>query len=213
MVCNGSVCPCTQTEETYVCTDSQTVYLRDQMTRTPSLANPPILTTPPGIPASRPHYTPFTRSIKNVTTSFIKPYKRFITPSIIMPICWKPSVITPQCHMDDPLSNRWEYWKPECPRVPGLQLIILKHPVGNLVDDHPKKRDNIDKISLFDTILTELLSTIDDFITSLKYNDKHMAIVNRIKIPKNPVLRKLAYTHLKSYHKFRPLSFYGMKNY
>ena len=54
MVCNGSVCPCTQTEETYVCTDSQTVYLRDQMTRTPSLANLLILTMPPGTPSSQP---------------------------------------------------------------------------------------------------------------------------------------------------------------
>ena len=37
---NNSVYPCTQTEEYYVCTDSQTVYLRDQMTKTLSITNP-----------------------------------------------------------------------------------------------------------------------------------------------------------------------------
>ena len=46
--CTGSFCPCTHTDKYYVRTDGQTVYLRDQKTRTPLLANPPIQTTPPG---------------------------------------------------------------------------------------------------------------------------------------------------------------------
>ena len=46
--CNGSVCPCTPTEEQYVRTDDQTVYLQYQTNRIPSLSNPPIQTTPPG---------------------------------------------------------------------------------------------------------------------------------------------------------------------
>ena len=53
-VCNGIVFPCTHTEEYYVCTYCQMVYLRDQMTRTPSLSNPPIGTTPPGTPKKEP---------------------------------------------------------------------------------------------------------------------------------------------------------------
>ena len=52
--CNGSVCTCTQTEKYYVLTDGQTVYLRDQMTRTPSLANPPIRKTPQGTSFTAP---------------------------------------------------------------------------------------------------------------------------------------------------------------
>ena len=56
--CNGSVCPCTQTEEWYVCTCGQKVYLRYQTTRTTSLANLLIQTTPPG--------TPFTASLHGI---------------------------------------------------------------------------------------------------------------------------------------------------
>ena len=52
--CNGSLCPCIHTEELYVRTDNQTVYIQDQTTRTPSLANPPIRTTPPGTPFTDP---------------------------------------------------------------------------------------------------------------------------------------------------------------
>ena len=47
-VCNMSVFAHTQTWEKYVHTDGQTVYLWDQTTRTPSLANLLIQTTPPG---------------------------------------------------------------------------------------------------------------------------------------------------------------------
>ena len=47
-LCNGRVCPCIQTEEQYVHTDFQTIYLQDQTTQTPSLANPPVPMTPPG---------------------------------------------------------------------------------------------------------------------------------------------------------------------
>ena len=46
--CNRSIYICTQTEEYYVCRNVKTVYLREQTTRTPSLANLPIQTTPPG---------------------------------------------------------------------------------------------------------------------------------------------------------------------
>ena len=44
---NERVCPCTQTEEYYVCTDGQMVYLRDQMAQKPSIANPLVPTMPP----------------------------------------------------------------------------------------------------------------------------------------------------------------------
>ena len=54
--CNGSVCPCSQTENWYICTYGQTVYIRDQTTITPSLKNPPIPTTPPRTPAPWTHY-------------------------------------------------------------------------------------------------------------------------------------------------------------
>ena len=46
--CNWSVCTCTQSEEYYVCTNGQKVYLWDQTTRKPSLANPLVLKTLPG---------------------------------------------------------------------------------------------------------------------------------------------------------------------
>ena len=48
MGCNGSIYPRTQTEEQYVHTYGQTVYLQYQTTRTTSLANPSIQTMPPG---------------------------------------------------------------------------------------------------------------------------------------------------------------------
>ena len=51
---NGSVCPCNQTEKQYIRTDGQTVYLRDHMTRTPSIANSPIQKTPAGTPSLFP---------------------------------------------------------------------------------------------------------------------------------------------------------------
>ena len=57
--CNGSACSFNYTEEQYVCTDGQTVYLRYHTTGTPSLANPPIQMTLPGTPpppTSRPRY-------------------------------------------------------------------------------------------------------------------------------------------------------------
>ena len=50
-VCNWSVCPCTHTEEYYVYTDGHTFYLQYHMTRTTSLANPIVQTTPPGTPS------------------------------------------------------------------------------------------------------------------------------------------------------------------
>ena len=52
--CDKSVCTCAQIEEKYVRTDNQTVYLQDQTTRTPSLANPPIQTTLTGTPFTSP---------------------------------------------------------------------------------------------------------------------------------------------------------------
>ena len=52
--CNRSVFPCTYTEEWYVSTYSQSVYLRYQTTITPSLANPPIIETSPGTPLHGP---------------------------------------------------------------------------------------------------------------------------------------------------------------
>ena len=64
---------------------------------------------------------------------------------------------------------------------------------------------NISKVNLFDTLPMEILSTIDAWITSLKYNDNHMPTVKQIKSPKYPVLCKLVYTHLKPYHNFGPL--------
>ena len=113
----------------------------------------------------------------------------------------------------NPFSNRWEYWKPERPQEPGHQLILPERPEGTLVDNHPTKRVNITKFGLFYTLPMKLLSTIYDWITSLKYNDKHMAITNWIKSPKNHVLCKLAYTHLKPYHNFGPISFYSTNKY
>ena len=40
-----------------------------------------------------------------------------------------------------------------------------------------------------------------------------MAATNQIKSPKNTVIRKLGYTHLKPYHNFGPLSFYATTKY
>ena len=51
---NRIVCPCTQTEESYVHIYGQTVYLRDQTTQTPSLDNLPLIMTPPGTPLHGP---------------------------------------------------------------------------------------------------------------------------------------------------------------
>ena len=47
-LCNGSIWPCTYTEEYYIQIDGQTVYLRYHMDQTPWLANPPVQRTPPG---------------------------------------------------------------------------------------------------------------------------------------------------------------------
>ena len=46
-LCNGSVSPCTHTEEYYIRTDSQTVYIQYQMSQTTSLVNPKLQKTPP----------------------------------------------------------------------------------------------------------------------------------------------------------------------
>ena len=81
------------------------------------------------------------------------------------------------------------------------------------MDYRPKKRVKIAKVGLFDTLPMEILYTIGDWFNSLKDNDKHMAIVKRIKSPKNPILCKIAYTHLKPYHNFGPLSLYCTNNY
>ena len=51
-VCNGGVCPCTQTYEYPIWTVSQTIYLQYQMDQTSSLANIPVQTTPPGTPVT-----------------------------------------------------------------------------------------------------------------------------------------------------------------
>ena len=56
------------------------------------------------------------------------------------------------------------------------------------MDDCPTKRVSIFKGSPVDTFLMKILSTKNYLITSLKYNDKHMAIIKRIKNPENPVL-------------------------
>ena len=55
--CNGSICSCTHTEEYYVSTYSKTVYIRYQTTKTLSLSNPPIQTTPPRNPSLDPLQT------------------------------------------------------------------------------------------------------------------------------------------------------------
>ena len=90
---------------------------------------------------------------KNFSISFIKPQKRFITPTIIMSSCWKPSVSTPLSLWDESPSNRWEYWKPEHPCAPGRQLILPKRPGGTLVNDRHTKMVKIVKNILFDTTL------------------------------------------------------------
>ena len=46
--CDWSVCQCTQTEEYYICTDVQRVYLQQQMAQTHSLSNIPLQTMTPG---------------------------------------------------------------------------------------------------------------------------------------------------------------------
>ena len=53
-VYNRRVWTCTQIYKQYVLTDGQKVYLWDQTTGTPSLANPPIGVTPPGTPLLGP---------------------------------------------------------------------------------------------------------------------------------------------------------------
>ena len=40
-----------------------------------------------------------------------------------------------------------------------------------------------------------------------------MDVVNRIESPINPVLCKLAYMHMKTYHNFVPLSIYSTNKY
>ena len=54
--CNKSIFPCTQTEEYYVRTDVQMVYLQDHTTRITSFVNLPIQQRPQG-PHSRPRYS------------------------------------------------------------------------------------------------------------------------------------------------------------
>ena len=54
MGCSEILFPCTQTEEYSVWIYGQTVYLQDQMTQTPSLANPPLRTIPPREPLPGP---------------------------------------------------------------------------------------------------------------------------------------------------------------
>ena len=56
--CNGRVYTCVQAEKWYVPTEGQTVYLRYQTNRTPSLDNPPIQTTLPRTPFTAPLHTP-----------------------------------------------------------------------------------------------------------------------------------------------------------
>ena len=62
------------------------------------------------------------------------------------------------------------------------------------------------KFSLFDALPMNILSIINNSVLSFEYNDKRIAVVNRI-IQENPVLRKLSYTKLKPFHNFGPLSF------
>ena len=62
------------------------------------------------------------------------------------------------------------------------------------------------KFSLFDDLSMNILSNINNWVLIFEYNDKRIAVVNRI-IQENPVLRKLSYTKLKPFHNFGPLSF------
>ena len=131
-------------------------------------------------------HTSFTLSIKTFVTSFIKPQKGFITTSVIMSNCWQPSSRSPIHSWGTAPSNTWYNWKPSRTRAPGRQLSILKHPEVTLVDGCPTKDIKLAKGGMIDTLPMEILSTIHDWITILKYNDKHMAIAKRIKVPKIP---------------------------
>ena len=82
--CNKRVYPSIHTEEYYVLTDSHKVCLRDQMTRTPSLANLPIRITPPGTPST----TPLNHSIFAYLSCsrFFLDHSDTITTAILAPI-------------------------------------------------------------------------------------------------------------------------------
>ena len=53
-ICNGSVCPCTHTDEYYIRIDGNTVYLRYQTYQITSITNLPLQKTPPGTTFSIP---------------------------------------------------------------------------------------------------------------------------------------------------------------
>ena len=79
-ICNGRVCPCTQVEEQYVRIDGYMVYLRDQTTRTPSLANPPIQTTLPDTPFLAPLHGILTKHCPTLRYGYVYGYGYIYDP-------------------------------------------------------------------------------------------------------------------------------------
>ena len=88
-------------------------------------------------------HTSFTRSRRTYVTSFIKPQKGFIKPSIIISSCWKPNISATLRRWGDLPNKTWDNWKPAHSRAPGRQLILPKFPKYNLVDDNTTKRVKI----------------------------------------------------------------------
>ena len=79
---------------------------------------------------------------------------------------WKPAGSNSLHSWTNPA--RLENWDQVHPYVTGCQLILPKRPKGTLLDNHPKKRVYIAKYSLLDILNMELLSIIDDWITSFE---------------------------------------------
>ena len=137
--------------------------------------------------------------IQSLKTKFIiwliKIKKKIITYYIIMSDIaiwnggWQTSESTPRHSWRNP--TRWEIWDQVRPCVPFHRLIIQKFPKGTLMDNRPTKMVKITKGGLFDTLPMEILYIIDDCVNSFEYNDKCIAVTNRIKSPKNPVSYKL----------------------
>ena len=123
---------------------------------------------------------------KKIVSSFINPQKGFTTPSIILYSCWKTSGITPLRCWGYPPSNKGHKCKPAHPCAPGRQIILPKCTEGTILDNCTTKRVKIAKLSLFNNPPMELIPTINDWITSLKYYDKHMDILKQIKIHQPP---------------------------
>ena len=160
-----------------------------------------------------------THSLKTNICHFIhyKSIKKIITSSIIMSKhidIWKggwQSYNGVSEHISrNPSGNSWP--RTTHPKAPGCYLKRQKRSEGLLIDNHPTIRVKIEKGGLFDLILAEILSIINDWSSSFKYNDKCITLMNRI-IQKSPFLRKLQYTKMKPFHNFRPILFYGTASY